>query len=198
VEVGMTVALRTPPQRAPSRLGPNEALRLSVLGSAAGRPLPLEILIDLAREVGGCCWHPTPDVVLDCVDGLVDRGLLAVVESDRIGISSIVSVTAAGRKHARDLMRLGISTAGEDMSRTLVLLKVAFLDLLEPSLRWREIDSMIDVLRDRVDRRAQIENARRGLGGFLSLALGQETRGIEAQIAWLTALRDAQLERRES
>jgi hypothetical protein len=181
--------------RAVRRIGPGEALEFAVLGAARAGDIDIERLTAVVQQVGDTCWHPAEAVVLGCVEALLAAGHLEAVEVRRAALPPAVRATEAGRRHLRSLLCADAGDPGDAVFRTAMLLKVAFLDALEPAARWSAVDALaaaVEAARQRHEA-AVADCPLRSPG--LTVALGHEARRLAGDLAWLHALRTALAER---
>lgn len=173
------------------RIGPGEALELAVLGAARAGDIEIERLTTVVQQVGDTCWHPTETVVLGCVEALLAAGCLEAVEARRAALSPVLRATEAGRRHLRSLLCADAGDPGETVFRAVMLMKIAFLDALEPAGRWSVVDGLAAAVETaRLRHETDVADCPLRSAG-LTLALGHEGRRLAGEVAWLRALRTA-------
>lgn len=160
--------------------GPNEVLRLAILGVAARGPFEPERLIAAVQALGGRFWRPTGEVVIAALEALARRGLVSITNAGRPAYQSTVRCTPGGEAELADLLRRDIENTPEPLFHGLLGVTIALLDLLPPAERWRVIDRLVDRLR------ADLAAVRRRSG----LAMHFEESRLDGEIRWLSALRD--------
>lgn len=173
------------------RLGPRQALELAILGLVCSRPAALGDLQVGVAEIGGCCWRPAVGVIADRIEELAGSGQLRIAFADNVGAPPAVHATGIGRHRLRELLLMEIGDHSEILCHTYVLLKVAFIDHLEPNRRWQEIDRLIEVLQAGV---AALTNPSAPISfdsPYLRLARTHEIGRMESEICWLRAVRDS-------
>lgn len=173
----------------PPRLGPNEALRLAVLGVAAHGPVDLDELIATVGWVGGAAWRPCADVVLASVETLLLQGLLADSEMATPGVAPVLTVTPAGSDCLATLLRAPPPTGWGQLRNLFMTLQAVFLDLLPVPDRDVQLDRMI---RDVEDERKSCEMRYRDHARpppFVARLAAREHGRLDSDTAWLRSLR---------
>jgi hypothetical protein len=117
--------------RRQSSMTPEQALDLALLGIAMAQPLALDRMVTLLQRVASPLLQPTAEVVEGRVQCLARRGLLAM--ADPGPSAAVVRRTAAGMRHARQLLRMPTPPRGAAHHGLVFMLKVCLLDLLVDS-----------------------------------------------------------------
>lgn len=166
--------------------GPSEALSLGILGAVATAPIALDGIVASVQAIGGCGWAPNDEAIYEAIERLAAKGYIK--DDPNAGpAAAALTITETGRTEVARLLRAEIRTA-DSTCHSLVLIKVAFLDLLDPPARWRQIGKMVDHL-DRIldDIQASID-ATPIRSACYQMAARHELRQIESERTWLVAL----------
>lgn len=127
------------PQGPPS-LAADQALELALLGITMAQPMGLERVADLLQRIAAPLLRPTAEVIECRSQDLARRGLLAVA-TDRTGRAT-ARRTAAGVRHARQLLWTPGPPHGAAHHDLVFMLKTCLLDLLAEADRAAVIDEL--------------------------------------------------------
>lgn len=109
---------------------------LAAMGSAERGPITLENVAQAVDSLAGTLWQPVFQVIADNVALMVEGDLLDSQDG-------ILALTGAGRFRLAQLLVQPVQAPLSAFGQVGVRLKLAFLDLLPPLPRRRQIQSLI-------------------------------------------------------
>lgn len=121
---------------------------LAALGSAARAPVTVGDVRAAIDRSAGALLSPVGQVIEDAVADMVCRGNLST-QLDGACEARFAS-TAAGQQTLARILGLAVPLPSSAMGQVAVRLKLAFVDLLPPWSRKREIDALIAAYEDEV------------------------------------------------
>lgn len=111
---------------------------LAVLGAAERRPLTMEAAAQAVKTLAGPLWSPVSELIFDAMDDMLAEGLLNSLDR-----SSRLAITGEGRQRLMELVALPLVSPATPFGQVGMRLKLAFLDLVPPSIRQRQIGSIL-------------------------------------------------------
>ncbi len=169
---------------------PSEAVRLCALGILM---LSRRRYAELAREVRHFTSRiagPSLDLLGTSVELLRFEGLVRAVDGDD---DAMLEITDQGRREFDSLMRSGIRSPSNDVSKLVIALKVRFLHLLDADARREQIELMVEMCETELARLTDLGASHAGDTGALSAWLDHDIAQVKARLAWYRGLADKKL-----
>ncbi|ARJ65810.1 hypothetical protein WV31_09130 [Magnetospirillum sp. ME-1] len=111
---------------------------LAVLGAVERAPLSVDDAIQAVAALTGPAWAPVSQLIFDAMDDMLADGLLNPVER-----STRLAITGDGRRRLHDLIAQPLTAPLSTFGQVGIRLKLAFLDLVPPAVRRRQIDALL-------------------------------------------------------
>lgn len=123
---------------------PNDIVTLSVLGVVHSAPVPVDRIVEAAKEIAPDDWQPTAEMVLSVVRSAKERRWIDFDWGVPLSREPHLAITEIGRGVLRDLLTKPLPVAASGFARTCMAVKISFLDCLDPEARWSEIERLRD------------------------------------------------------